>query len=75
MRRGKRIRVCFQHRMVRASLVGWFVCQFCGIPAVCPGCVVVVPEEVLLHLCRDHQHLADVIVRGDVVWAGDESSR
>jgi hypothetical protein len=75
MRRAKRHRACYQHRMVRASLVGWFVCQCCGMPAVCPGCVVVVPEGAQLHLCRDHQQCADASVGRDVVWATKESSR
>ena len=72
---GRRHTACYKHRMVWASLSGWFVCQYCGLPAVCPGCVVLVPEGASLHLCRSHQQLADVIVDRVVVWATEDSLR
>jgi hypothetical protein len=75
MGKGRRQTACYKHRMIRASLPGWFMCQSCGLPAVCPGCVARVAVGALLHLCSEHQHLADVVDGRVVVWATDESSR
>lgn len=72
---GRRHMACYQHTMVRAAVAGWFVCQSCGLPAVCPGCVGLVPEGAWLHLCMHHQQLADVGVGRGVVWATVDSSR
>ncbi len=66
-------RLCHKHAMVRASLTCWFVCQYCGLPATCPGCVVRVSVGALLHLCQAHQHLADVVDGRVVVWATEKA--
>lgn len=65
---------CSKHMMVRASVIGWFVCQSCGLPAGCPGCVERLPVGTVVHCCREHVGTGEVSGRV-VVWATEESSR
>jgi hypothetical protein len=70
----RRRMACYKHMMVRASIYGWFVCQSCGLPAGCPGCVERLPGNVAVHCCREHIGMGEVSGRV-VVWATGESSR
>jgi len=65
---------CYKHTMVRASVSGWFVCQSCGLPAGCPGCVERLPVGADVHFCWEHVGTGEVSGRV-VVWAMDDSSR
>ena len=74
MGKGRRQTACSKHMMVRASVFGWFVCQSCGLPAGCPGCVERLPVGADVHFCWEHA--GTVEVPGHVVvWATEESSR
>ena len=60
---------CHQHKMGRAVVAGWYVCQGCGLVAACPGCVELVAEQVLFHLCEQHQAYRMVEGYGNrMVW-------
>jgi hypothetical protein len=63
------------HAMVAAIAEGWFVCAFCGVVAVCPGCVEV-SEGMRVHLCFEHGYLAGSDgLASRTVWATKESAR
>jgi len=70
----RRRMACYKHTMVRASIYGWFVCQSCGLPAGCPGCVERLPGSAAVHFCWEHAGTMEVPGRV-VVWATDEGSR
>jgi hypothetical protein len=69
-------RGCYQHDLVPAATAGWFVCQACGLGAVCPGCVERVPGGIPLYLCEDHQALQAVEVYGPrMAWTVEQGSQ
>ena len=74
MGKGRCQTACSKHMMVRASVSGWCVCQSCGLPAGCPGCVERLPVGAVVHRCWKHIGTSQVPGRV-VVWATDESSR
>lgn len=74
--RKKAVSGCYKHLLIRGVVPGWFVCLWCGLGVVCPGCVPDAPAEARYHVCREHEaSLGTHDLRNRRVWAAEGSAR
>ena len=72
----RRVGSHYRHSLVAGMIDWWFVCLRCGLVAVCPGCVSLVPGDAPFHFCAGHEYLRAVeSYSGRMVWATEDSSR